>query len=268
MQAFDFAKWEGAGNDFVLVDARADASFTLSTTEIERICDRHLGVGSDGLVLLRRSKGPGITYAMDFFNPDGTQSFCGNGSRCAFAFHAHLTGDDTPVRFDAVDGVHEAGWDGRNVRVGMRSVDGIEQLDPHTDLLDTGSPHVVRWVDDPESTDVVEEGRSIRNDRRFADAGVNVNFVHWRDGGLYMRTYERGVENETLSCGTGVTAAALSAMARGGGQGGVDVRTRGGALRVEASSPAEGRFERVQLIGPVREVFTGRYFLHKVKERP
>lgn len=259
MPMVQFVKWEGSGNDFILIDDRAGSLRTPDTAAITRMCDRHFGVGSDGLILLRGSNDPDTAFVMDFFNPDGSQSFCGNGSRCAFAFHTKLTGDRDPVRFHAIDGPHDASWEGEQVRIGMRSVRGVERMDTRTDLMDTGSPHLVRWVEDPFAIDVVREGRAIRNNDRFRKEGINVNFVRWTDGRLQVRTYERGVENETLSCGTGVTAAALSAMARGDMHVGVEVVARGGCLRVEAEHGKDGGFTNVHLIGPVNEVFSGGY---------
>jgi len=250
-----FAKWEGTGNDFVLVDDREGLFPTDDLDLVRRLCDRHFGIGSDGLVLIQRPKEEGTDYHMGFFNPDGSQSFCGNGSRCAFGFWRALSNGPDHAGFTAIDGRHDAqamdgGWTG----VRMRPPSRTERLSDTMDFIHTGSPHLLIWVDDPEAVDILPAAREHRYGPRFKADGVNVNFLAWRDGRLHMRTYERGVENETLSCGTGVTAAALSAIGRGLATGDtVEVVTRGGPLRVEVG----GSLDKVMLIGPAREVFQG-----------
>jgi diaminopimelate epimerase len=252
-----FAKMEGTGNDFILVND-PDATFPAADLRlVRRLCDRHFGIGSDGLILIQRPKEPGTDFHMEFYNPDGSKSFCGNGSRCAYAFHCRIEGLMKTARFTAHDGVHTAEWRHGAVRVTIRDVSGVERVDDRTDRTHTGSPHLVVWVDDPEAIDIVPEARVIRYSAEHAKAGINVNFVRWHEGRLEMRTYERGVEAETLSCGTGVTAAALSAMARGHAQDACEVVTRGGVLRVEAYADQEGGYTGVHLSGPVGEVFTG-----------
>jgi diaminopimelate epimerase len=258
MAILRFTKWQGTGNDFIVVDDRDGACPSPESGWVQRVCDRHWGIGSDGLILVQAPRGAGEDFHMDFLNPDGSRSFCGNGSRCAAAFFAHLIGAG-PGRsfvFSAFDGVHQAWLERDRVVVGMRDVAAPVGVEGQADLLDTGSPHLVCWVDDPERVDLAREGRALRNDPRFAPGGVNVNFVRWRDGRLEMRTYERGVEDETLSCGTGVTAAALSAMHRGVVQGTCPVSTPGGALEVSASPSGDG-FIHVRLAGPARPVFEG-----------
>lgn len=251
-----FSKWHGTGNDFILMDDRANRLPQEASSLARALCDRHFGIGGDGLILLRTATAPGADYHMEFLNPDGSRSFCGNGSRCAYAFRSKLTGDRNAARFTASDGIHTARWAGEAVEVSMRDVGGIEHLGGDMDLLNTGSPHLVIWVEDPASVDLVPEARKHRHGPRFAREGVNVNFVRWHEGRLDMRTYERGVEAETLSCGTGVTAAALSAMARGHAAGSCAVHTPGGALHVRAEAKGQG-FTNVVLLGPAEEVFTG-----------
>ncbi len=265
-----FAKWQGTGNDFILVDDRARAFPEADLDLVRRLCDRHFGIGSDGLILIQPPQQEGTDFHMQFFNPDGSQSFCGNGSRCAFAFWrtlmsddpASLTGRSTSARFTAIDGKH--GADVRGIlEVGVTLVPprDVEVVDEHVDFIHTGSPHLLVWVDDPMTMDLVPEAHRFRYSERFAKEGVNVNFVQWdpRLERLVMRTYERGVEAETLSCGTGVTAAALDAIHRKvANDTAVTVKTRGGTLRVEAYYDAIGRPPvSVTLIGPVRQVFTG-----------
>lgn len=260
MGALQFSKWEGTGNDFILIDDRDAAFPSDDLVLVRRLCDRHFGIGSDGLILVR--PGVDVDYDMEFFNPDGSRSFCGNGSRCAFAFHSSLQGQASRgarqlIRFKAIDGMHTAQWEGDQVRIGMRDVVGVEHVATHIDLIHTGSPHLLIWVDDPDVIDLLPAAHEHRHGARFKSEGVNVNFLTWRDGHLHMRTYERGVEAETLSCGTGVTAAALDAMHRGLVQDECEVRTRGGVLRVNAKAESEDRFVDIALTGPVREVYRG-----------
>lgn len=251
-----FSKWHGTGNDFILVDDRQGLLPADASDLAGRLCHRHYGIGSDGLILLRKPIAAGADYHMEFMNPDGSRSFCGNGSRCAFAFRSKLTGHRSAARFTACDGAHAARWEEGEVEVSMRDVRAIEALGQGMDLMDTGSPHLVIWVEDPESIDLVAEAHKHRYSGRFAKAGVNVNFVRWHAGRVEMRTYERGVEAETLSCGTGVTAAALSAMARGHVGGECGVKTPGGLLLVRAEAMGAG-FANVALRGPVEEVYGG-----------
>jgi diaminopimelate epimerase len=249
-----FSKWQGTGNDFVVIDDRLERFPTGDLDLVRRLCDRHFGIGSDGLILLRPSQEQGVAFHMEFFNPDGSQSFCGNGSRCAFAAWVGLAGATGTFAFTAIDGLHRGAMDeqGRGVRVEMRPAVQHERLGPGMDLLDTGSPHLLLWVDDPEKVDLIPEARSHRYGPSFREDGVNVNFLAWRDGCVHMRTYERGVEGETLSCGTGVTAAALSALQRGHAKDGtVEVHTRGGTLWVEHAP------DGTHLIGPAQQVFEG-----------
>lgn len=260
MARLTFTKWQGTGNDFIVVDDREGRFPSTDQRLVRHLCDRHFGIGSDGLILIQASRVAGTAYHMEFFNPDASQSFCGNGSRCAFAAwwqgqpQATLRSD--AVRFTAIDGEHTAAWSVGLVSIGMRDVAGIERIDDRMDFIHTGSPHLLVWVDDPEAIDIIPEARIHRYGLRFKAEGVNVNFLRRKDGRLEMRTYERGVEGETLSCGTGVTAAALSAMGRELISGRCDVRTRGGDLLVTADAAADG-FRSITLAGPVKEVFTG-----------
>lgn len=256
MAALQFSKWHGTGNDFILVDDREAVLPKDASALARQLCDRHFGIGSDGLILLRAPQHEGTDFHTEFLNPDGSRSFCGNGSRCAFAFRSKLLGDRKSATFTAIDGIHEGRWTGDEVEISMRDVSGLERLGDHRDLLNTGSPHLVIWVDDPATVDIIPVAHQHRYSARFAKEGVNVNFVRWQEGRLEMRTYERGVEAETLSCGTGVTAAALSAMARGHAAGSCAVRTPGGVLNVSANQ-GNGTFTEIMLRGPVQEVYGG-----------
>lgn len=251
-----FSKWHGTGNDFILFDDRQGQVAQPGASLAQRLCHRHFGIGSDGLILLQKPREEGTSYHMEFFNPDGSQSFCGNGSRCAYAFYSQLTGTMESARFSAIDGVHQARWIEGEVEISMRDTAAGEALDATMELLNTGSPHLVLWVEDPEKIDIIPEARIHRNSPRFKEKGVNVNFVNWSNGALDMRTYERGVEDETLSCGTGVTASALSGMARGYGEEGCTVRTRGGILHITAKKKGND-FTDIWLRGPIAEVFRG-----------
>ncbi|MDX9751268.1 MAG: diaminopimelate epimerase [Flavobacteriales bacterium] len=252
-----FAKWQGTGNDFIMIDDRDGRFPDRDTALVRRLCDRRFGVGSDGLVLVRPPVGEGADFTMVFINPDGSRSFCGNGSRCAFAFWSGLMGGREHGTFDAIDGLHHAEWAGEEVAVTLRDTDAVQAGDgPGTDFVHTGSPHELVHVEDPALVDVRAEGARRRHAPRHAPGGTNVNFVRAVDGAVSMRTYERGVEDETLSCGTGVVAAALSAMHRGLARSPVPVRTPGGHLRVQARA-VPGGFTDVRLIGPVGEVFQG-----------
>jgi diaminopimelate epimerase len=263
MARLTFSKWQGTGNDFIVVDDR-DGRFPSTDHHLVRhLCDRHFGIGSDGLILIQTSKTEGTAYHMEFFNPDASQSFCGNGSRCAFAAfslaqgHPQGTLRSETIRFTAIDGEHAAIWSAGLVSIGMRDVAGIERIDDRMDFIHTGSPHLLIWVEDPEAIDIIAQARIHRYGARFKKEGVNVNFLCWKKDHLEMRTYERGVEGETLSCGTGVTAAALSAMDRGLSKDVCAVLTRGGELRVSAERSFDGGFRSITLAGPVKEVFSG-----------
>ncbi len=256
MAAVRFSKWEGTGNDFIVIDDR-DGRFPVGDLQLVRsLCDRHFGIGSDGLILLQN--GEGVDYRMEFLNPDGSRSFCGNGSRCAYAFWSALTGSRGPARFMAIDGLHEAGWKGEQVRISLGPVEAI-RTNGGADNLHNGSPHELVWVPDPGAIDIDREGAARAHAPAHQPGGTNVNFVRTTDRGVEVRTFERGVEAETLSCGTGVVASALSAIHRGKAHSPVAVITRGGALSVEAETLAGGGWRNIWLTGPVRRVFEGEW---------
>jgi diaminopimelate epimerase len=260
-----FCKYEGTGNDFILIDNRRKIFPSVSSEFIAHLCHRKFGIGADGLILLEEE--PGFDFKMVYFNSDGLESsMCGNGGRCLAAFAHHLNISSQEGEFIAVDGPHpfkiiESTEQAANVALKMKDVNEIMQEEKDY-ILNTGSPHFIRFVDEVENINVFEEGRKIRYSERFAEKGINVNFVSISDGIIRMRTYERGVENETLSCGTGVTAAALvsaySAKILSGGA--LPVKTPGGELSVEFSRENEG-FTEVWLTGPVKLVFRGEFIL-------
>lgn len=258
MAILRFSKWHGTGNDFILIDDRDGRFPSDDLVLVQRLCDRHFGIGSDGLVLVQRPRGEEMDFHMEFFNPDGSKSFCGNGSRCAFAFWSTLNGGRATAHFTAIDGRHTGGWKGADVAVSLGRVSHVRRGShgASVDFIHTGSPHELVWVEDPYTIDLMTEGRRRRHDPRNGEGGANVNFLRVADGAVRMRTYERGVEAETLSCGTGVVAAALSALDRRLLQVPVTVVAPGGTLRVEARHDGEG-YDHIVLIGPAQHVFTG-----------
>ncbi|TCJ17450.1 diaminopimelate epimerase [Flaviaesturariibacter flavus] len=252
-----FYKYQGTGNDFVLFDNRDGRYNGLETRVIRRLCDRRFGIGADGLMLL--NKHPDYDFEMKYYNADGRESsMCGNGGRSLVKFAADLGIVQTEYRFLAVDGPHEASieLDG-NVALRMQDVNEVRH-DGSNFILNTGSPHFVHLTDDVMGKDMVRIGRQIRNSPEFEKEGINVNFVEQtrEDDEIIVRTYERGVEDETLSCGTGVTAAALVCAHNENGFNRVDVRTRGGRLAVEFDKSGN-HFSNVWLIGPAERVFEG-----------
>jgi diaminopimelate epimerase len=252
----DFFKYQGTGNDFIMIDDRENRFPRQDQALIERLCHRRFGIGADGLILIRND--PDFDFRMIYFNADGAEgSMCGNGGRCIVRF-AHDLGLFTDrTRFIAVDGEHTATVSDEEVFLKMSDVQEIVDRSGKT-FLNTGSPHVVEFVSDLDSLDVVKEGRTIRYSDPFAPGGTNVNFVEQlSDGTLYVRTYERGVEDETYSCGTGVTAVALAASQQLAITGPVAIKTIGGNLRVSFATLADTQFNDIDLIGPAERVFMG-----------
>ena len=252
----NFFKYQGTGNDFVLVDDRDQTFPAGDQAFIERLCHRRFGIGADGLILLQND--PEYDFRMVYFNADGAEgSMCGNGGRCIVRFAHDLGLFDSETRFRAVDGEHVAVVCEEEIFLKMNDVAGMEQHPGYT-FLNTGSPHVVKFTEDLTAMDVVGEGRAIRYSEAFQPGGTNVNFVQVMDDHtLFVRTYERGVEDETYSCGTGVTAAALVAHQQLGMPDPVFIQTLGGNLRVSFNPGEGGGFSDVYLIGPARRVFDG-----------
>jgi diaminopimelate epimerase len=252
-----FSKYEGTGNDFIIIDDRK-LQFPISEQLISRLCDRHFGIGADGILLVQHSEG--YDFGMNYFNSDGSHAtFCGNGARCITAF-AHQNGiSGKTSRFLAADGIHHACITENN---GSVMIVELEMQDPviynqekNFCYLNTGTYHVVKFVDNPDDVDILEDGREIRYDARFEPHGTNVNFARLLKKELYVRTYEKGVENETLSCGTGVTASAIAASLKYGGDS-FYVNTAGGRLFVSFTRSGD-IVKLVKLTGPARLVFTG-----------
>ena len=254
-----FFKFHGTGNDFILIDNR-EGNMRPEENTVMKLCDRHFGIGADGLILLQQAEG--YDFGMAYFNADGREStMCGNGGRCITAFAHRLGIIRNGARFMAVDGEHLSEVLSSNgneyvvrVKLGDAVVGASTALGTH---VDTGSPHLVRFVADVEKVDVVKEGRRIRYGKKMAEAGINVNFAEPVKDTIRVRTYERGVEDETLSCGTGVTAAALVTASKfTPAKGYYNIETRGGRLKVSFRQERT-EFTDVWLEGPVVMVYEG-----------
>lgn len=256
MSRVHFHKYQATGNDFVMIDNR-DKKIALTKAQVNRICDRKFGVGADGVIIIEND--PKENFKMTYINPDGTESLCGNGCRSAVDFASHLGLANGRASFSAYDGVHEASrLENGLIRLAMNDVTDMKRTTDGGFFLNTGSPHYVRFVDNLINYPVFDEGRRIRYADEFKPTGANANFVErLGDGTLSVRTYERGVENETLSCGTGVTAVALAASTLGYTSP-VKMKVLGGELSVEfKSSGQSGQFSDIFLIGPAKMVFEG-----------
>ena len=250
-----FYKYQGTGNDFVMIDDREKRFHDSDLVLISKICDRRFGIGADGLILIRNH--PDFDFEMIYFNADGSQSMCGNGARCAVAFSSFLEVINETTNFLAIDGPHQAVINNGLVHLKMADVGKVQQSGSDQ-FVNTGSPHHIRFVDQVSSYPVYEEGKRIRFQESYSPAGTNVNFVEkLSDDQIFVRTYERGVEDETLSCGTGVTAAAL-AFAGDQPNAHVKIDTLGGRLSVRFESNSNGTFKEVWLIGPAEQVFQGK----------
>lgn len=252
-----FFKYHGTGNDFIMIDNRA-GDIGLTERQIAFLCTRRFGIGADGLILLEQ--GP-ERLRMVYHNSDGREStMCGNGGRCfaRFASDLGLVLRGNFIEFDAVDGYHRAEFDGDRIILGMRDCSGIFPAEGGF-TADTGSPHYVRFADPDFWTDTrfAEAAKAVRNRPEYAEKGINVNYIcETVPGRLRIRTYERGVEEETYSCGTGVTAAAL-VYGQLAGFNRVTLQTKGGELSVSFTPQADGTFSRILLSGPAVKVFEG-----------
>lgn len=254
METIHFHKYQATGNDFVIIDNR-EANLTFSAAQISQICHPKFGVGADGLMLIENH--PTLNFHLEYFNSDGSKSLCGNGCRAAVQFASQLGLVNGKAAFTAFDGPHAAEiLPSGNIRLKMADVNDVKSIGPDF-FINTGSPHYIRFVDDVENYPVFNTGKEIRYDEQFKPGGTNVNFVQLLDTNtIFVRTYERGVENETLSCGTGITAAALAASIQGYSSP-VAVRTLGGNLSVEFKTSQSGTFKEIYLIGPAKMVFKG-----------
>lgn len=250
-----FYKYQGTGNDFVIIDNRSKFFDLSNTALIAKLCDRRFGIGADGFMLLENEQG--YDFKMVYYNADGNESsMCGNGGRCLVAFAHKMNVFAESTTFLAVDGLHEASIKDGIVNLKMIDVTTVENNNTFS-WLNTGSPHYVSQVNDIQNFPVFNEGKAIRYNERFKAEGTNVNFVEKiGENEIFVRTYERGVEDETYSCGTGVTAAAL-VSSNNGLISPIAIKTLGGNLSVAFKSDNKGGFTDVYLCGPAELVFEG-----------
>lgn len=252
-----FFKYQGTGNDFIMIDNRTNLFPKNDTKLIEFLCDRKFGIGADGLILLENHQQ--YDFKMVYYNSDGNESsMCGNGGRSLVAFAKELDIIKDKAEFEAIDGYHYATIDSTGV-VSLQMIDvNAIKVEPQYTFLNTGSPHHIQLVEDIQKVNVKEEGAKIRYSDLYGKAGSNVNFVKQVDNDTFsVRTYERGVEDETLSCGTGVTAVALAMFANHKTESTkVNLKVEGGELAVSFKE-SNGKFSNIFLIGPAQFVFKG-----------
>lgn len=250
-----FYKYQGTGNDFIVIDNRNKIFPKNDTKLVAKLCDRRFGIGADGLILLENDNLS--DFKMIYYNADGREgSMCGNGGRCIVVFAEFLGIIESDTTFSATDGLHSASINNGIVRLHMADVDEIREK-PNAIFLNTGSPHHVQMVAQLEQFDVVKEGAKLRYGL-YGENGSNINFVEQLDEATFsVRTYERGVENETLSCGTGVTAVAL-AMHRieKTSRKEIVIKTLGGDLKISFKN-SDGKYRNIYLTGPAEQVFKG-----------
>ncbi len=259
MRFLKFYKYQGTGNDFVMIDNREAFFDTENYALITRLCHRKFGIGADGLILLNLH--PEYDFEMVYFNADDASlSMCGNGSRCAVHLARHLGMIGDKSTFLAHDGVHESFEEDGLIYVKMNDVQGIEEVE-NGYFLNTGTRHYVRVVDNLETFDVFTQGRHIRYHQAFQPEGTNASFITFHGNEISMRIYEKGVENETLSSGTGVTAVALVAATLKNLQSPVRVNTRGGELQISFEPGEKNKFRNVYMAGPAEMVFEGTVFV-------
>lgn len=252
----EFTKYEGTGNDFLLLDNLDGRYNELTVQQIQKMCTRRFGIGADGLIKINQSKT--AAFEMDYYNADGSKSFCGNGARCAVHFAGTIGIDVSNVAFEAIDGLHVAYLKGNDVTLKMLDVNSILT---HRDAyeLNTGSPHYIVLSDDISTKHVITLGRNIRFSDNYKTEGINVNLLkEIATNEIAIATYERGVEDETLSCGTGATACAIlwDSLAKAP-LNEVNVKVKGGKLKVQFKRNAKGGYQDIYLIGPATPVYHG-----------
>ncbi len=251
-----FFKYQGTGNDFVMIDNRQNIFDKNNTKLIAHLCDRRFGIGADGLILLENDELS--DFKMVYFNADGNQSsMCGNGGRCIVHFANYLGIINYEATFMAIDGLHKAKIVGNEIHLKMQDVLSVEKHQDYV-FLNTGSPHHIELCQNVNQLNVKEEGSKIRYSDLYNEAGSNVNFTEKIDPSTFkVRTYERGVEDETLSCGTGVTAVALAMHYIGETEKNVlTIDTKGGALNVSFKQNNDA-YKNIWLIGPATQVYKG-----------
>ena len=252
---FNFYKYHGTGNDFIIVDNR-NKTINLTPAQINKLCDRRFGIGADGFMILENHDM--YDFNMRYFNSDGNEStMCGNGGRCMVAFAKYLNIIINSTQFNSIDGIHKAKINDNNtISLEMVNVSSVNKVNQNF-FLNTGSPHYVLFKENVKNIDVYARGKEIRYSKEFAPDGTNVNFVEIVDNKLFVRTYERGVEDETYSCGTGVTASAIAAsIFQNTDKNSCDIITKGGHLNVTFKKSGNS-FNNIWLTGPIEMVFKG-----------
>lgn len=251
-----FSKYQGAGNDFIMIDNRNGTYNQLSIAQISFLCNRRFGIGADGLIKINTHNN--FDFEVDYYNADGSKSFCGNGGRCAVSFSNQLGINVESCQFLGYDGVHQAKLINDKIHLEIKAVYEVKLIE-HDFEIYTGSPHYIRFEENIDALDMYQIGREIRYSESYLQDGINVNLVERLDENkLFVRTYERGVENETLACGTGVTAAALAYAfeQQKFGENFVEIKTKGGNLAISFEY-ADNQFHNIWLIGTGDFVFNG-----------
>jgi len=250
-----FYKYQGAGNDFILIKDLNNEIY-LTTKQINFLCDRHFGIGSDGLILLQSDKKS--DFYMKYYNSDGNEStMCGNGGRCIVRFASDLKLINEKTTFFAIDGLHHANVNDETIQLQMIDVEEVNLFNEDY-VLNTGSPHYIQFVSNLKDFNVFESGKNIRYSEKFKSEGINVNFVEEIEPNyLFVRTYERGVEDETLACGTGITAATLAYASKNNLDfNTIKIKSLGGNLNVSFEKAANS-FKNIWLEGEAKFVFSG-----------
>lgn len=252
----EFYKYQGTGNDFIMVDDRDGKYATINSEQIAKLCHRRFGIGADGFIFLRPSEE--YDFEMVYYNSDGKESsMCGNGGRCILRFAHDLGINRENYSFMAIDGVHYGVISDNVVSLQMKDVSTIEERGEHSLFMDTGSPHHIQFMSTLPEEEFVQQAKEIRHSPQYAAEGVNVNFVSIKGKELSMRTFERGVEDETYSCGTGVTAAAIASNHKGLSKGNhLYIHTPGGKLELQFKVK-DGHYSDIWLTGPAEQVFKG-----------
>lgn len=252
-----FSKYHGTGNDFIIIDGRAQKFDLKNYSLISKMCHRKFGIGADGLMVLEKDSE--LDFKMIYFNSDGFEgTMCGNGGRCICAFASSLGIINNETKFISSDGIHEAYFEKEIIHLKMKDVSDVKKLEDGF-LINTGSPHFITLQKNPHALNVELLGKEIRNQKRFAPDGVNVNFVERSENNIHISTFERGVEAETLSCGTGSVASALAfAYSENDGEKNFNIMAKGGNLNVRFHKTGNS-FHNIWLSGPAIRVFDGEF---------
>ncbi len=257
----EFSKYQGTGNDFILIDGFHSNTPHLSNKDIQKMCHRRFGIGADGLIILKKKEG--YDFDMDFYNSDGfSGSMCGNGGRCVVAFAHDIELIKKNTTFWAPDGEHKAIFNSHQ-EIALKMKD-VSEIFKHSDglFMDTGSPHLVIFEKNITNLDALNKGKSIRYSENYKLEGVNVNFVEMKEDGILVVTYERGVEDITYSCGTGTVASALAAHINNNSTSPINASTRGGILKVKFTNTHKNEYSNIWLEGPAIKSYSGTYKLN------